>query len=151
MLGYVTGHLDTNLGNAKSACQLLGQNKDICKNWNPLVNLICNVQISFFPFQWCHQNVIRLEWNTQKKHFSDPCPEIEMNILTWQHIKNWSVHYLPRKDNMTLARYLTPLEWLFWEITCPNPIRQYILVIFLYSCWLIPLLKKVVCFVMFLV
>ncbi len=44
MLGYVTGHLDTNLGNAKSAFQLLGQKKDICKNWNPLVNLICNVQ-----------------------------------------------------------------------------------------------------------
>jgi hypothetical protein len=39
MLGYVTGHLDTNVGNAKSACQLLGQKKD-------------------------------------------PCPEIEMNILT---------------------------------------------------------------------
>jgi hypothetical protein len=107
--------------------------------------------ISFFPFKWCHQNVIKLEWNTQKKHFSDPCPEIEMNILTWQHIKNWSVHYLSWKDNMALVKYLTPLEWLFWEITCPNSIRQYVLVIFLYSCWLILLLRKVVCFVMFLV
>jgi hypothetical protein len=51
MLGFVIGHLNTKLGNAKSACQLLGQKKDICKNWNPLVNLMCNVQISFFPFK----------------------------------------------------------------------------------------------------
>ncbi len=51
MLEYVNGHLDTKLGNEKSACQLLGHKKDICKNWNPLVNLMCNLQISFFPFK----------------------------------------------------------------------------------------------------
>ncbi len=61
MLGYVIGHLDTNLGNAKNACQHLGQKKNISKNWNPLVNLTCNEQINFFPFKWCHQNVIILE------------------------------------------------------------------------------------------
>jgi hypothetical protein len=104
----------------------------------------------FFSIQMVPSKCNHTWMKYTKKHFSDPCLEIEMNILTSQHIKNWSVHYLPWKDNMALVRYLTPLKWLFWEITCPNPIRQYILVIFLYSCWLIPLLRKVVCFVIFL-
>jgi uncharacterized cysteine cluster protein YcgN (CxxCxxCC family) len=51
MLGYVSGHLDTNLGNAKSACQLLGQKKDICKNWNPLGEFDMQCTNKFFSIQ----------------------------------------------------------------------------------------------------
>jgi hypothetical protein len=49
------------LGNAKGACQLLGQKKDICKKMESIGEFDMQCTISFFPFKWCHQNVIRLE------------------------------------------------------------------------------------------